>query len=77
MQALQKNTVSYHDYSVSGSPSQRCGGIPEKLLCLFLSILVHYKNFSRQSLIKVPNQSRIYMAFSHKVQAKTFTWPDM
>ena len=48
-----------------------------KNLCLFSSILVHYKNFSRQSLVKVPDQSRTHMAFSHKVQAKTFTWPDM
>ena len=34
------------------------------------------KNFSRQSLIKVANKSRTYMAFSHKVQ-QNFTWPDM
>ena len=27
-----------------------------KILCLFSSVLVHHKNFSRQSVIKVPNQ---------------------
>ena len=27
MQALQNDTLSYHDYSVSGSPSQQCSGI--------------------------------------------------
>ena len=69
--------ISYHDYSVLGLSSQQCSGIPEKLLCLFSSILVHYKNFSRQSLIKVPNQSSTHMTFSHKIQAKTFTRPDM
>ena len=39
----------YYGYSVSGSSSQCC--IPLKLLCLFSSILVHYKNLSRQSVI--------------------------
>ena len=48
--------LSYHGYSVSGSSNQQCGGIPLKRLCLFSSILVHHKNFSRQSVIKVPNQ---------------------
>ena len=44
--------LSYYDYSVSGSSSQHCSGIFLKLLCLFSSILVHYKNFPRQSVIK-------------------------
>ena len=57
IKALQNDTIIiYHGYSVLGSPSQQCGGIPLKLLCLFSSILVHHKNFSRQSVIKVPNQ---------------------
>ena len=47
-------SLSYQGYSVSVSSSQQCGGTPLKLLCLFSSILVHYTNFSRQSLIKVP-----------------------
>ena len=48
--------LSYHGYSVLGSSSQQCGGIPLKLLCLLSSIHVHHKNFSTQSVIKVPNQ---------------------
>ena len=35
---------------VSGS-SRQCGGIPLELLCLFSSVLVNHKNFSRQSVI--------------------------
>ena len=35
--------LSYHDYSVSGSSSQKCSGIPLKLVCLFSSVLVHKK----------------------------------
>ena len=31
--------LSFHGYSVSGSSSQQCSGIPLKLLCLFSSIL--------------------------------------
>ena len=34
-QALQNDTLSYHDYSVSGSSSQHCSGMPLKLLCVF------------------------------------------
>ena len=45
VQALQNDTLSYHDYSVSGSSRQQCSGIPVKLLCLFSSILFHHKNF--------------------------------
>ena len=43
--ALQNDTLSYHDYSVSGSSRQHCSGIPLKLLCLFSSIFVQNKNF--------------------------------
>ena len=35
IQALQNDTLSYPDYSVSGSSSQHCSGTPLKLLCLF------------------------------------------
>ena len=45
IQALQNDTLSYHDYSVSRSSSQHCSGMPLKLLCLFSSIFVRYKNF--------------------------------
>ena len=69
--------LSHHEYPVSGSSSQQCHGIPLKVSCLFLSILDHYKNFSRQSVIEVSNQNRTHMTFSHKTQAKTFTWPNM
>ena len=48
--------LSYHGYSVSGSSNQQCDGIPLKLLCLFSAILVHHKDFSRQSVIQVPHQ---------------------
>ena len=70
IQALQNDTLSYHDYSVSGSSSQHCSGIPFKFLCLFSSIFVHYKNFPEQWLL--PNQYRTHMTFSHKIQAKIF-----
>ena len=67
--------LSYHDYSVSGSSTQQCSGIglPLKLLCLFSSLLVPHKNFFCQ----VPNKYRSLMTFRNKIQAKTFTWPDM
>ena len=68
--------LSYHGYSVSGSSSQQCSGIPLKLLCLFSSILVHHKNFLRQSVIKVHLINKEHLIFSNKIQAKTFTWPD-
>ena len=47
------STVHYpiHEYPVSGSSSQQCHGIPLKVSCLFSSILDHYKDFSRQSVI--------------------------
>ena len=45
--------LSYNDYSVSGSSSQQYIGIPLKLLCLFLSILVHHKNFFVKYLINI------------------------
>ena len=67
----------YHDYPVSGSSSQQCHGIPLKVSCLFSSIFDHYTNFSRQSVIKVSNQYRTHMTFSHKTQVKIFTWPNM
>ena len=76
IQPLQNDTLSYLDYSVSGSSSQQCPGIPSKDSCLFSSILFHYKNLSRQSVIKVPNQYTSHMTLSHRIQAKTFTWPD-
>ena len=78
----------YHEYSVSGPSSQQGSGIPFKLLCLFSSIIFllitkkkkkkkKKKPFSRQSVIKVPNQCRTHMTFSYKRQAKTYTWPDL
>ena len=64
--------LSYHEYSVStwlqGHPLK----IPLKILRLFPSIHVLYKNFSRQSVIKVSNQYRTRMTFNHKIQAKIF-----
>ena len=67
--------LSYHRYSVSGSPSQQGGGIPLKLLCLFSSILVHHENFSETVGYYLINEE--LMTFSNKIQAKTFTWPDI
>ena len=64
--------LSYHEYSVSESSSQQCIGIPLKLLCLFSSILVHHKNFSRQSLIKVPNQYRTHDFFQWQDTSQNF-----
>ena len=53
MQALQNDTkLSYHDYSVSGSSSQRCSGTLLKLLRLFSSIFVHSKTFRSSWLLK-------------------------
>ena len=40
IQALQNDTLSYHDYSVSGSSSQHCSGISLKLLC-FISFITY------------------------------------
>ena len=68
--------LSYHGYSVSGSSNQRCDGIPLKLLCLFSAILVHHKDFSRSRLFKYLINKEL-MTFSNKIQAKTFTRPDM
>ena len=48
IQALQNDTLSYNDYSISGSSGQHCSGIALKLLRLFSSILIHYRNFPRQ-----------------------------
>ena len=65
--------LSYHVYSVSGSSSQQCPGIPLKASCLILSILFLYKKLFEAAVIKVPiNQYRTHMTFSHKIQAKTF-----
>ena len=73
--------LSYHGYSVSGSSSQQSGGIHLKLFCLFSSILVHHKNFLRPLVIKVPINKELktfsIKLLSNKIQAKTFTWPDM
>ena len=109
IQALQNYTLSYDDYSVSGTSSQHSCGIP---LCLFSSIFVHYKKLSeavgyylinlelsnnirwgrwsirrkrsgecnillRRSLILANLKYRTHMIFSHNIQAKIFTWPDM
>ena len=68
--------LSYHGYAVSESSSQRYRGILLKLLCLFSSILVHYKTFTRYLIIKyLMNVKPI--SSSHKIQAKAFTWPYM
>ena len=77
IQALQNDTLSYHDYSVSGSSSQLCSGIPLKKIRLFSPILVHYKKIPRQSVIKVSKSIQNSQTSSHKIQAKTFTWPNM
>ena len=58
-------------------PSQQCGGIPLKVLCLFSSILVHHKKTFRDSQLLKYLINKELMTFSNKIQAKTFTWPDM
>ena len=68
--------LSYHGYSVSESSSQWCSGTLLKLLCLLSSFLVHYKTFTSYSIIKYLINVKPITS-SHKVQAKTFTWPNM
>ena len=58
IQALQNDTIII-SWICSGV-SQQCHGIPLKVSCLFSSSLDHYKNFSRQSVIKVSNQNRTH-----------------
>ena len=73
IQAFQKDTIIISWlFSFKVIQSTVCSGIPLKLLCLFSSILVHHKFFCQ-----VPNQYRSFMTFGNKIQAKTFTWPDM
>ena len=76
IQALQNDTSSYHDYSVAESSSQLYSGIPLTKLYLFSSIHVHYKNFQGSRLFKYLNQYNSQTS-SHKIQAKTFTWPNV
>ena len=71
-----------------GHPANRAVTFQTFMFVFINNILVHYKKkqkqkqnkkktFSRQSVIKVPNQYRTHMTFSYKIQAKTYTWPDM
>ena len=46
------------------------------LLHSFAPVLVHYKTFTRYSIIKVPNQCRTHNFQSQNTQAKTLTWPN-
>ena len=73
-------TEWHHRHSTTiqfqGHPA-KCSGITVKLLCLFHQFLFVTKNFPRQPIIEVPNQYRIHMTSNYKIQAKTFTWPDM
>ena len=62
IQALQNDTLSYHDYSVSGSFSQDCSGIPLKLLCLFSSTFFHHKNFSETVAYYLINMELIWLS---------------
>ena len=76
IQALQNNTIIISWLFSFKIIQPRCSGILLKLLCLFSSFLFHYKTFTRYSIIKYlinvkPITSR------HKIQAKTFTWPNM
>ena len=68
--------LSYHGYSVSELSSQQCSGILLQLLCLFSSFLFHYKTFTRYLIIKYIINVKPTTS-SHKIQAKTFTWPKM
>ena len=78
IQALQNDTIiSYHGYSVSGSFSQQCGGIPLKLLCLCSSLFLFIIKTFRDSWLLKYLINKELMTFSNKIQAKTFTWPDM
>ena len=50
----------------------------------FSSAVAYFQNFCfikilfiSRLVIKVPNRYRILMTFSHRIQANTFTWPDM
>ena len=61
---------------VSESSSQQCSGLLLKLLCLFSSILVHYKAFTMYLIIKYQINVKLITS-SHKIQTKTFTWPNM
>ena len=68
--------LSYHGYSVSETSIQRCSGILLKLLCLFSSFLFHYKIFTWYWIINHLINVKLITS-SHKIQAKTFTWPNM
>ena len=55
IQALQNDTIII-SWVFSFRVIQPTVRWHQNFLCLFSSILVHHKNFSRQSVIKVPNQ---------------------
>ena len=52
-------------------------GHPASSAVAYLKNFYVYENFQRLSVMKVPNQYRIPMTSSHKIQAKTITWPNM
>ena len=75
IQALQNNTIIISWLFSSRIIQPRCSGILLKLLCLFSSLLFHYKTFTRYSIIKYLNNVKPITS-RHKIQAKTFTWPN-
>ena len=79
IQALQNDTISYHIMTIQfrGHPANRAVAYLKKTFMLVFINSCPLQKLSRQLLIRVPDQSRTHVAFSHKVQAKTFTWPDM
>ena len=74
IQALQNNTITILWLFSFRIIQPRCSGILLKLLCLFSSFLFHYKTFTRYLFIKYLIIVKPITS-SHKIQAKTFTWP--
>ena len=70
IQALQNDTLSYCDYSISGSSIQLCSGMLLKILCLFSSIFVYYKKFQGSRLLKYLNQYRTHRLPATKYKPK-------
>ena len=68
IQALHNGTLSYHDYSVSGSSSQLCSDITLKFYACFHQFL--FKQFQDSWLLKYLNQNRTHRLTATKCQQK-------
>ena len=75
IQALQNDTLSYHDFSFRVIQSTLQWHTFKTFMFVFMNFLFITTAFQGSQLL--PNQYRTHMTFSHKIQAKIFTWPDM